>query len=72
MTEVEELKATISKFRRLLNPVFMELAYNAMGGNEISDETRLFNFMGGGGSDFTTVGDFRELMGDERVIGENA
>lgn len=72
MTEVDELKATVSKFRRLLNPVFMELAYNSMAGNEIGDDTVLFSFMGGGGSDCTTVGHFRELMGDERDNGENS
>lgn len=64
--EIQELRETVAKFKRLLNPVYMSLAYQAMGGNEIADDKFIFTFMGGGGSDMTTFGDFRALMGDER------
>ena len=64
--EIQALREQVVKFKRLLNPVYMSLAYQALGGNEIADDTYIFTFMGGGGSDMTTVGDFRALMGDER------
>lgn len=65
---IEELRDHVRKFRRLLNPVYMSLAYQALGGHDIPDENVIFSFMGGGGSDYTHVREFRELMGDEREI----
>lgn len=63
--ELRDARETVQKFKRLLNPVYMSLAYQALGGNEIRDDQYIFTFMGGGGSDMTTVGDFRELMAEE-------
>lgn len=65
--ELAKAQETIKKFRRLLNPIWMQLLYNAMGeGDAPKDTDYIFTFMGGGGSDMSTFGEFRELMGDER------
>lgn len=64
--KLREPAETVTKFRRLLNPVWMQLLYNAMGEQPARDEQFIFTFMGAGGSDMTTVADFREVMGDER------
>lgn len=60
----------LSEFFRLLTPVRMALNYQALAGNSIDDSEALFSFMGGGASDFTTVGEFRKLFGDERALAE--
>ncbi len=60
-----ELGAEITRFRRLLNPVWMQLVYAAMGERERPKETdAIFSHMGGGGSDWSTFGEFYALMGD--------
>jgi hypothetical protein len=64
--DIEQLRETVRKFRRLLNPVWMSLAEMAMVGEPLSDDYKLFTFMGSGASDMSTVGEFREVMGDER------
>lgn len=70
--ELEELRDHVKGFRRLLNPVFMSLAYQFLGDNPVPDEAIIFSFMGGGGSDYTHVREFRRLMGDERQAMEEA
>ena len=57
----------IQRFKRLLLPVYMGISENAMVGEPVPDEARIFNFMGSGGSDFTFMAEFRSLMGDERT-----
>lgn len=57
----------IERYERLLLPVYMGVTQEAMVGNNIPDDARIFNFMGSGASDFTFMAEFRSLMGDERV-----
>jgi len=70
MTEskaARDAASVIRRFQRLLLPIYMSLAQEALGGNEIKDEQTIFTFMGPGASDFTHVAEFRSLMGDERA-----
>ena len=61
---LEEALERLKKFERLLAPTWMTLACNAMAENpEPTDDARMFNFMGCGGSDWTTYGEFKELLG---------
>jgi hypothetical protein len=70
----EEAREQVKKFRRLLNPVWMQLAYQALGDNpKPAPDATMFAFSGGGGSDWTTFADFEELMGDPwKSVGEAA
>lgn len=63
---------TLARFRRLLLPVWMGIMEQTMVGEAHPDNARIFNFMGSGGSDFTFLGEFRALMGDDRVIHEKS
>ena len=64
MDEVE-LRDQVTRFRRLLLPVWMQLAYAALGDHDRPKETdAIFSHMGGGCSDWTTFGEFYALMGD--------
>ena len=69
---IEEVQLALKKFNRLLNPIFMMLCQEAMAGNEIKDDQYIFTFMGSGSSDYSSVAQFRELMGDERPVVEMA
>lgn len=65
----EELKTdsedTVRSFRRLLHPIWMHLAQQSLAGDKRPmDDAVMFSFMGSGGSDWTTFGDFVKLMGD--------
>lgn len=66
--EVLELRQTIAKFKRLLNPVWMSMVENTMAGEPVADDRFIFTFMGSGASDNSTFGEFREVMGDERKV----
>lgn len=59
-SEVVALQKALHLYVRLLGPVRMSLAYLELGENPASDDSILFSFSGGGGSDWTTVGDFRK------------
>lgn len=70
MTPVKDLSAEAARehvrlFRRLLDPVWMQLTYQALGNNDRpKDDDAIFAHMGGGCSDHSTFGQFFELMGD--------
>ena len=58
----------MERTKRLLTPIWMTLAQNAMADQAAPDEAILFTFSGSGGSDFTFVAEWRALFGDERNI----
>ena len=65
-TTAQEAAEVITRFRRLLLPIYMVFGENAIAGEAFRDEQPVFTFMGSGASDATYTGEFRALMGDER------
>lgn len=63
---VNDARQWMARVQRLCNPIFMTVLEQAMTGQPLPDEARIFNFMGSGGSDFTFVAEWRALFGDER------
>jgi hypothetical protein len=61
MERLELAEKIIGLASRVTNSTYMELLYAEMGGHEITDDEILYSFMGGGGSDMVTVGEFREF-----------
>ena len=56
----------IERFQRMLLPVFMGVSERTLVGEPVPDGAPIFTFSGSGGSDFTFMGEFRSLMGDDR------
>lgn len=71
-TTAQEALATLQRFRRLLNPIFMAVLEQALVGEPHPDNARVFSFIGSGSSDFTYMAEFRKLMGDDKKMAVNA
>ena len=69
---VKEAQLALQKFNAMLLPMYMMLCERAMIGESPPDEAYMFTYMGCGSSDYSSVGQFRELMGDERKAMEEA
>jgi len=66
-TTAQEAADALEGFARLLNPIWLMMVERNLIGEPVKDEENIFTFSGAGATDFTTVGDFRKLMGDDRV-----
>ena len=64
---IAEVQTALKKINNLLNPLFLMLTERALLNKPVEDYDIMFSYKGKNVSDFSSVGQFRELMGDERV-----